>query len=163
MHGQCSGHDVRMALPLPVAALDIGEQESTPKRHRLVRRVGDRYGLVDVDLRPPIDLFGTILPKIRESFTVVSSAAIRATMRAAVTGSWPYAVLSFANRPNVVHLRKECPMNGRTGFPDAAWIAVGAGVGLVLGILFDHLVWGLLIGAALGVVTMAVQRSRHAG
>ena len=54
-------------------------------------------------------------------------------------------------------------MNGRTGFPDAAWIAIGAGVGAVLGILFDHFVWGLLIGAALGVVIMAVQRSRHAG
>ncbi len=36
-------------------------------------------------------------------------------------------------------------VNGRTGFPDAAWIAVGAGLGLVLRSVIDCVALVLLV------------------
>jgi uncharacterized membrane protein YphA (DoxX/SURF4 family) len=41
----------------------------------------------------------------------------------------------------------------------AAWIGIGAGVGLVFGVLTDNVAVGLACGAALGTVVFAVLES----
>jgi hypothetical protein len=41
----------------------------------------------------------------------------------------------------------------------AAWIGIGAGVGLVFGVLTDNVAVGLACGAALGTVVYAVLES----
>ncbi len=38
----------------------------------------------------------------------------------------------------------------------SAWIGIGAGIGMALGIIYGQLVWGMIAGAALGTVVFAV-------